>query len=367
MATSKHRQPPSTCVTDTRHHLDCSTFTHSAGFQPRHCPGLAGAAKGFAALTKNHSSLQQWQCLSRAEPRGHRTTESWNPTMVWTGRAPKDNLTYCTSPSSKPSTEYQSPWAQISESRWWSLVPSIVCTGPLQDESHKQKSPWLDFPPPLYSSLSLFCCGRLVWVFPCSGGTQSSWMCNPDSLGAAPAPAQPWSSSPHIHSPVNASAGWPGHRLFPDVSANHLPSLVSFWLCLPGKGHLQTPSSPSLSQKIIICPLQFTSGCNLAGKLEVWRQLFFFLWRNGLYSFSYFSVIYFRWSTGGKKGKENKMGLDFMIGLTRCFDILAGLIIQIYAIHASNSTREERAVTGVSQLLHPGIHVPTKTTIMANP
>lgn len=61
------------------------------------------------------------------------------------------------------------------------------------------------------------------------------------------------------------------------------------------------------------------------------------------------------------------MGLDFMIGLTRCFDILAGLIIQIYAIHASNSTREERAVTGVSQLLHPGIHVPTKTTIMANP
>lgn len=74
MATPKHRQPPSTCVTDTRHHLDCSTFTHSAGFQPRHCPGLAGAAKGFAALSKNHSSLQQWQCLSRAEPRGHRTT-----------------------------------------------------------------------------------------------------------------------------------------------------------------------------------------------------------------------------------------------------------------------------------------------------
>lgn len=70
---------------------------------------------------------------------------------------------------------------------------------------------------------------------------------------------------------------------------------------------------------------------------------------------------------GGKKGKENKMGLDFMIGLTRCFDILAGLIILIYAIHASNSTREEKAVTGVSQLLHPGIHVPMKTTIMANP
>lgn len=61
------------------------------------------------------------------------------------------------------------------------------------------------------------------------------------------------------------------------------------------------------------------------------------------------------------------MGLDFMIGLTRCFDILAGLIILIYAIHASNSTQEERAVTEVSQLLHPGIRVPMKTTIMANP
>lgn len=71
---------------------------------------------------------------------------------------------------------------------------------------------------------------------------------------------------------------------------------------------------------------------------------------------------------GGKKGKGKQDGFRFYDRIdTRCFDILAGLIILIYAIHASNSTQEERAVTGTSQLLQPGIRVPRKTTIMAHP
>lgn len=71
---------------------------------------------------------------------------------------------------------------------------------------------------------------------------------------------------------------------------------------------------------------------------------------------------------GEKKGKGKQDGFRFYDRIdTWCFDILAGLIILIYAIHASNSTREERAVTGASQLSQPGIHVPMKTTIMANP
>lgn len=71
---------------------------------------------------------------------------------------------------------------------------------------------------------------------------------------------------------------------------------------------------------------------------------------------------------GGKKGKGKQDGFRFYDRIdTRCFDILAGLIILIYATHASNSTREERAVTGAAQLLQPGIRVPMKTTIMANP
>lgn len=107
----------------------------------------------------------------------------------------------------------------------------------------------------------------------------------------------------------------------------------------------------------------------MAGKLEVWRQLFFFLWRNGLYSFSYFQLFILDGAQGGeKKAKGNQDGfrlydrIDFL-----CFDILAGLIILIYAIHASNSIQEERTVTETSQLLQSGISMPTKTTLIRNP
>jgi len=57
----------------------------------------------------------------------------------------------------------------------------------------------------------------------------------------------------------------------------------------------------------------------LAGKLELWRQLFFFLWRNGSYLFSYFQLFILDGAQGGgKKEKENYMGSDFMTGLTFC-------------------------------------------------
>lgn len=79
-------------------------------------------------------------------------------------------------------------------------------------------------------------------------------------------------------------------------------------------------------------------------------------------------VIYFRWSTrrrGGEKGKENQDGcrlydrIDFL-----CFDILAGLIRLIHAIHASNSIQEGRRVTETSLLLQSGVSTPTKTTLI---
>lgn len=128
--------------------------------------------------------------------------ESWNPKMVWAGRAPKDNLilplchvlNFIKLQPLQQTPDILRTDAPIS---LMVPVPSIACKRPLQDESHKRESPWLDFPPPLCSSWSLFCSGCLIWVFPCSGGTQSSWMCDPDSLGAAAAPAQPWELSPH--------------------------------------------------------------------------------------------------------------------------------------------------------------------------
>lgn len=55
------------------------------------------------------------------------------------------------------------------------------------------------------------------------------------------------------------------------------------------------------------------------------------------------------------------------MSLDLCFDILAGLIILIYAIHAPNFIQEERTGTETSQLLQSAISMPVKTTLIINP